>query len=782
MYWLATPEDQTDHSFIRRFSPRYWSVNFPRPMMASAVTTSFDSLVVDLVFYRYEDLCGLIWETEDVIDHPFHQYESNKDYSHTILSFRWQSSNVMPLDLLNSPTLTIEGRDQNGLAHTWYVRLWNYAVGSPQDAVITLDFDNLAGGFLHPSEADPVYAGDIDRMFISMVPEAFDGFTTGPLPSAVEAQVTVSELEVTGPTSTLKVGDGYIQPHDLRIANGYDDMTNITPERVIWNIIWLGYRDWINHYVGMSHYFNLTWDGTAGRYIIDPVKAAINKAAASWHQNFLELAHSFGFKVIISLSYEILAENIPAAWQQKAYDGSPAQTGWVPPSSLITPTNQAALDYLRDVFLAFGQITNQVGADHYYQVGEPWWWIDQGGAGVPHFYDDTTMALYTSETGLAVPAKHLIATEMPTAEQQDYLDWLGNKLGLSTLWLRDQIKVQYATADVGLLFFSPQVLMDSAPMARDVNFPMVHWQSPAFDFLQLEDYDFILNGEWGKRAVAIEIIDESLLYDRVQTHYFAGFNLLPTTLENWKNIAKAVDLGGKEGFSQIFVWAYPQVVRDGLIYTKPQDDIMTGFHEVQLPQDISFGASGGPQFLTNVIEMASGYEQRNREWAEARNIYDIGMGLRSENDLGIMLSFFRARAGRAFGFRYKDWLDYKSNLPQQEITAIDQNLGVGDGVAVSFQLIKTYDSGGMSHIRDITKPVSDTVIIAFDGVLQNAGWAVDNITGMVTFDVAPLIGVAITAGFEFDVPVRFAEDFLPITLESYQAGQIPSISLIEVKI
>lgn len=782
MYWLATENDQTEVSFIRRFSPRYWTINFPRPMMASTVTTGYDSLVIDLVYYRYEDLCGLIWDSVDSIDHPFHSYETARDYAHTVLSFRWQSSNVKTLEGLNSPTLTIEGRDQNGTARTWYVRLWNYAVGSMEDAVITLDFDALAGGFLHPSEADPVYAADIDRMFISMVPQDFDGTTTGPLPSAVEAQVTISQIKVTGPTSTLKLGDGYIQPHGLRIANGYDDVTTLAPERVIWNMLRLGYRDWITHYVGMSHYFNLSWDAGEGGYIIDTAKAKLNKATTSWHKNFLELADYFGFKVIFSLSYEILAQNMPASWQQKAHDGTAALTGWTPPSSLIAPTNQTALDYLRDVFLAFGAIVNQVGADHHYQIGEPWWWIDQGGVGVPHFYDAVTTTLYATETGNAVPIKHLLATETPSPDQQDYLDWLGDKLGLSTLWLRDQIKLQYAGAEIGLLFYSPQVLLDNAPLAGDVNFPTGHWQNPAFDFLQIEDYDFVLSGQWGKRTSAIGQIDQTLSYPRSQTHYFAGFNLLPTTPENWKNIITAAGLGFQDGFNQVFVWAYPQVVRDGVIYTKGQENIMTGFHEVRLPQDISYGASDGPQFLTNVVEMASGHEQRNREWAEARNIYDIGMGLRSENDLSDLLSFFRARAGRANGFRYKDWFDYKSSVPDQNIADTDQPLATGDGAAVTFQLIKTYDSGGEAHMRNITKPVAATVVIALDGVAQATGWQVDVTTGIVTFDLAPAIGVVITAGFEFDVPVRFSEDFLAITLESFQAGQIPSISLIEVRI
>ncbi len=782
MHWLATGADQTDTSFIRRFIPRYWTLNFPRPMMASTVTTGVDSLVVDLVFYRFEDLCGLIWDSVDTIDHPFHQYETSRDYANTILSFRWQSTNIKTLEGLNSPTLTIEGRDQSGVSHTWFVRLWNYAVGTNEDAVITLDFDNLDGGFLLPAEADPVYPKDIDRMFISMVPPAFDGTTTGPLSSAVEAQVTVSDIKVTGPTSTLKIGDGYVQPHSLRLANGYDDVTTLAPERVIWNMLKLGYRDWINHYVGMSHYFNLTWDPGLGLYIVDPTKAKLNKATISWHTNFLSLADSFGFKVIFSLSYEILAQNMPPSWQQQAHDGSAALTGWVPPSSLVAPTNQPALDYLRDVFLAFGVIIDQVGVAAFFQIGEPWWWIDQAGEGVPHFYDPVTTALYTTETTKAVPAKHLLATEIATAPQQDYLDWLGSKLGQSTLWLRDQIKITHPTAQVGLLFFSPQVLRDNVPMAEVVNFPDTYWQDPAFDFLQIEDYDFVLAGEWGKRTLALAKINSKLSYPLEKTNYFAGFNLLPTTLENWKNIIKAVGLGFLEGFTRVFVWAYPQVVRDGVIYTKDQGDNMTGFHEIRLPQDISFGASGGPQFLTTIVEMASGHEQRNREWAEARNIYDIGLGLRTEDDLAEVLSFFRARAGRANGFRYKDWLDFKSSTPDQTISDTDQQLALGDGATVAFQLIKTYASGVESHVRNITKPVTGTVVIALDTVMQATGWQVDLTTGIVTFDVAPATGVVITAGFEFDVPVRFSEDFLAITLENFKAGHIPSISLIEVRI
>jgi hypothetical protein len=127
---------------------------------------------VDTVFYGSGDLCGLIWEAVDQWDHPLLAYETARDFRNCQLSFRWRSSGIRALDLVNGPTLTIEGRDAGGSPRSWYVRLWNYASGSPTDATITLDFNTLNGGYLLPSEADPVWAGDVDRMFISLVPPA----------------------------------------------------------------------------------------------------------------------------------------------------------------------------------------------------------------------------------------------------------------------------------------------------------------------------------------------------------------------------------------------------------------------------------------------------------------------------------------------------------------------------------------------------------------------------------------------------------------------------------
>ena len=108
-------------------------------------------------------------------------------------------------------------------------------------------------------------------------------------------------------------------------------------------------------------------------------------------------------------------------------------------------------------------------------------------------------------------------------------------------------------------------------------------------------------------------------------------------------------------------------------------------------------------------------------------------------------------------------------------------IGTGDGTVTQFQLVKRYSSGAQSWTRAITKPVAGTVTIALNGATQASGWSVSTATGLVTFTTAPAAGVAITAGFEFDVPVRFDTDALDITLDFERLGSITSIPLVEIR-
>jgi len=205
------------------------------------------------------------------------------------------------------------------------------------------------------------------------------------------------------------------------------------------------------------------------------------------------------------------------------------------------------------------------------------------------------------------------------------------------------------------------------------------------------------------------------------------------------------------------------------------------FHDVRFPDNISRGARGGPERRTQIVELASGEEERNASWANSRRRYDVAYGIRRADDLAAVVAFFEARNGRLHGFRFKDWGDHKSGLPSQTPGPTDQVIGTGDDAATEFQLVKRYASGNQRWMRTITKPVAGTVRVALDGVEQPTGWAVNTTTGVVTFDSAPAEGVAITAGFAFDVPVRFDTDALDVTLDLERLGSITSIPLLEIR-
>lgn len=206
------------------------------------------------------------------------------------------------------------------------------------------------------------------------------------------------------------------------------------------------------------------------------------------------------------------------------------------------------------------------------------------------------------------------------------------------------------------------------------------------------------------------------------------------------------------------------------------------FDEIRFPDNISRGARGGPERRTRIVELASGREERNSPWAGSRRRYDASYGVRRADDLAVVIAFYEARMARLRGFRWKDWADYKSCLPSAAVGSTDQLIGQGDGTATAFQLSKTYSSGLQSYVRTINKPVAGTVLIAVGGVVQSSGWSVDTTTGIITFAVAPANGASITAGFEFDVPVRFDSDLMDVNLDIERLGSITSIPLMEIKL
>jgi uncharacterized protein (TIGR02217 family) len=208
------------------------------------------------------------------------------------------------------------------------------------------------------------------------------------------------------------------------------------------------------------------------------------------------------------------------------------------------------------------------------------------------------------------------------------------------------------------------------------------------------------------------------------------------------------------------------------------------FHEIRFPLPIALGASGGPERRTEIVTLGSGREERNSPWAMSRRRYNAGLGLRKLDDIHELIAFFEARHGRLHGFRWRDRADWKSGAPGEAITPLDQALGTGDGERTLFPLVKTYVSGEASYTREIAKPVAGTLRVALDGAEREEGsdFTLDAATGLVSFAAAPGAGVAVTAGFEFDVPVRFDTDFLDINLAAFEAGAVPDIPVIEIRL
>ncbi|KPQ25251.1 MAG: TIGR02217 family protein [Porphyrobacter sp. HL-46] len=769
-FWLARERRAQESTFMQRFDPRFWTVNFPRPAMASVVTIGPDALRVDVELHHEGELVGLIWDSADTLDHPLLAYETDRDYSHTSLRFRWQSEGIIPLDQPNGPTLTIEGRDASGAPRTWYVRLWNYAEGTPSDAVITLPFSTLEDGYSLPGE--PIYPADIDRMFISLVAPGYTPGSTAPLAARFNGSATMSRIVADGGRAILELGDVLLPPHGERMASAFDDAYNQTPARLLRAVVGLGYRDDLVHYVGMSHFMRL--ERQPDDALVVSQTGQLSAPASAWHENYFALARADELEVIASLSYELFDAYCPEAWKQRTASGAPALTGWVPPSTLLSPANGEAMNWLADCARAFVDLLEQTGLPVRFQIGEPWWWVT--GNGEICLYDAAARAAFGGQPPVITDMRAPLGTEASAL-----LDAAGALLAQSTTALTAAVRAAaQGPAEVLLLAFTPTILDPAMPELYRANLPS-GWAAPAFDRLQLEDYDWLTAGAEALRRAAYDIVDGRLGYALANQDYLAGFVLDPADAEAfWTLIDRGLDEAAARGIARRYVWALPQVNRDG--YTRlppPPEPAMNPFDDVLYPFALGRNTAVAPEFSTSIAVTASGHERRNALWSDARVHFDVGPGIRSEAELSELLAFFRARRGPARGFKIMDPFDHSSNGMAGTPTMLDQVVGIGDGARADFQLVKSYGNGAEPQIRPITRPRAETLLVSVAGA-ANSAWTLGD-RGLLSFLVAPPAGAEIRAGFLFDVPVRFAEDRIDISAVNFAAGEAPSIPLIELR-
>jgi uncharacterized protein (TIGR02217 family) len=419
--------------------------------------------------------------------------------------------------------------------------------------------------------------------------------------------------------------------------------------------------------------------------------------------------------------------------------------------------------YLRAVARGFAGIAKEAGLSVRFQVGEPWWWVKADGRIC--IYDDAAKAALAP---VSIPDIRLPLT----APQKAVLDAAGQLLAASTAALCAAVKGQNADAETLLLVYLPSVLEGEAKRA---NVP-VGWAAPAFDVLQLEDYDWVSAGRPGATQQGVAEVGARLGYPVNEQHYFSGFVLRPEDRGQWRHIGAAIQNARGRGTREVFVWALPQVLRDGFTWFDEEEDNVEAFSDVRFPIALGREASVEPAFSTAIVTTANGAEQRNSDWADARLRFDAGPGVRGEAELQELLAFFRARRGAAVGFRFEDPFDHSSNRMTGEPNAEDQLLGLGDEARTDFPLVKHYGE----QERRITRAVPGSVRISIAGVERVGGWTLGPL-GVVRLDEAPEHGSEVRAGYRFDVPVRFAEDRLSLSRATFEAGEAASVPLIEIR-
>lgn len=394
----------------------------------------------------------------------------------------------------------------------------------------------------------------------------------------------MSEISVTGDRRQIGLRWYPQDVHQMQMTSGLDDTYNITPWRQVANTYFLGYRGNFNLYMGMSHYFKAKGENINGVFvnkILYDEEEPLNYPVQQWCYNFFSQMQAYGYKFIWSTSFEILNTYMPDTWKQRNYLGEPGLSGWSPPSAFFIPTRNDCMDYIARVIKHGMKLLSESGiTELMFQIGEPWWWDGSYTNGSPCIYDESTKSTYVSETGNSVPVPFIQNYMEPvTEEQRPYLEWLGTKLGLATNYIRDAVKASYPTAKGTLLFFSPQVMNPASEMLTIINFPESEWVYPNYDFVQIEDYDWIIDGRLDLVPLTFQAATEKLGYPLSVVHYFVGFVNYSYQTWVWPSINLAVRLAKLANIPNIYVWAYPQVIRDGILY----NDSLIGTEQAIMP-------------------------------------------------------------------------------------------------------------------------------------------------------------------------------------------------------
>lgn len=403
----------------------------------------------------------------------------------------------------------------------------------------------------------------------------------------------------------------------------------------------------------------------------------VNHATMAFMKQFFELIHARGYTFVESVAYEILNFFMPENWKQKNYLGNPALSGWFPPSCFIRPTSQDALHYLAAVQIQVIREAININLPVKFQIGEPWWWDGSYSVGegrfAPCIYDPYTVAQYELETGRPVPTPWIENIFEPLSpENVLYAEWLRDKLGASTNAIRDMVREQFIDSPQGqieatLLFFTPQIMSPASDLTNIMNFPTDHWKMPNYDFVQIEDYDWIIAGQLDLVPLTFDAAENKLGYPRSVVHYFTGFILNAWDYHIWPWIDKAIRMAKEANMPYIYVWSYTQAMRDSIVYS---DELPTALSVpiFDMPPNWDSTYQVTREYSTEVQTSRGRMEVRRANRSVPRKSLQFTT-LMSGRDKRQFDSFLASWQGfRFFMPEYVRWVETETDLPANGIS------------------------------------------------------------------------------------------------------------------
>ncbi|WP_032014061.1 phage capsid protein [Acinetobacter baumannii] len=577
----TSPHPITKNTLIDRFSPIYWRIDGPQTM-SFAITNYGNGFEASFRSRMTNDLVGISWDSYDTKDHKLLAYETKYSYAGVVWDFDIELSASMPV--LNNPsltpTLTVYYHD-NGVDKIAYIVLFNYANNpSSRTAHIHINWDTVKAGF---SATDSFPVTNIQRISFSGFTSHYNGQSATPLSQPEDGYIRITNSVVTGTNAKLNLSRVVVPQHNYGICTSYDDHYDLNPQRLVNNMVALGYQGLVNNYCGMSHYPEMTWKSDINKWQIPDTlvtgEAVVNACTRKWHEKYAQALHNANMQPIFGVSFEMYSLGANEFWAQRDWNSNLGKTGYQPPSYFFSLSDQNALAYLHKVFIEFADTMVAGGCNVNIQIGEPWWWYNTD-TNLPCVYDYPTKLAFNADTGLYAPDLGTIyeAMNKTGTPYDEFKTWLRNKLGQTCQNIRAAIKAKYANAQVCPLIFFPSIRSPIQTLATYINYPSQHYSYPNFDYIMTEAYDWLLEAKLDLAHQAVsQIPTQDLGYPANKVAYLSGFvpdasiayiygfdKNKPYRTPSWQRIFGDMKNNVSLGLMKQFIWAYPQVMFDSI--------------------------------------------------------------------------------------------------------------------------------------------------------------------------------------------------------------------------